>query len=218
MIAVNGNPCKSASLRLPWSGCWECALQWEGKGLAGQVVIDWRGWKLTGTIDPLRSGLFAGEPAGVVVGGYAWTLRREWRPLTDDRGLTSRSIAVAVAEQLGQPISIELERPIGKHFVQRTASGGQILTHLFGRDWHVGTDGTARAQVRATPATGKSVRVLDVDHRDGRITVYADRPDQVQIGCILPTDERLRTRRRVVKLFVTTTGDKERLVCYTESP
>ena len=217
MIKIGAYPAKNAQLTITWSGCWELLAQYEGKGLSGAVAIDWRGWQLRGDIDPARTGLFAGEPATIIVGGLVWCTRREWRPFQSDRGLTSREIALAVAEQLGQTIEVSFDRPLGKLFVPRRESGGQLLTRLFGRDWHVGTDGITRAQVRGTPTVGKGVTVLKYDPRDGRATVYADRPDAVPLGAILPKDSRLTTNRRVTKLVVTVTGTQERIVCYTEA-
>ena len=219
MIRVGAYPAKSIQLTITWSGCWEVLTALEGKRLSGKVTIDWRGWKLAGTIDPTRSELFAGEPACVIVGGLAWCTRRDWRPWKSDRveGVTAKEVARSIAEQLGQTIEVSLDRQLGKSFVPRHESGGQILTRLFGKNWHVGTDSIARAQVRGTPLVGKSVRVLDYDPRDGRCTVYADRPDQVPLGAILPKDSRIATNRRVTKLVVTATGDKERIVCYTEA-
>jgi hypothetical protein len=218
VIRVGAYPTKSIQLVLTWSGCWEALAAFEGKAVAGPVVIDWRGWQLRGEVDASRSGLFAGEPAAVIVGGLAWTTRREWRPFQSDRGLTAREVALSVASQLERPIEVSLDRHLGRSFVPRRESGGAILTRLFGKAWHVGTDGTARAKTRGTPALGKSVSVLDFDPRDGRAPVYADRPDAVPIGAILPLDARLTTRRQVTKLVATASGDKERLVCYTETP
>ena len=219
MIRVGAYPTKSIQLTITWHGCWEALITFEGKRLSGNVAIDWRGWKLMGTVDPTRNDLFASEPASVVVGGLAWCTRRDWRPWKSDRveGVTAKEVARSIAEQLGQTIEVSLDRQLGKSFVPRHESGGQILTRLFGKNWHVGTDSIARAQVRGTPLVGKSVRVLDYDPRDGRCTVYADRPDQVPLGAILPKDSRIATNRRVTKLVVTATGDKERIVCYTEA-
>lgn len=217
MIKIGAYPAKNAQLTLSWSGCWELLTQYEGKGLSGAVAIYWRGWQLRGNIDPRRTGLFAGEPATIIVGGLAWCERREWRPFQSDRGLTSSEIAIELARQVGQTIEVSLDRPLGKYFVPRRESGGQLLTRLFGKAWHVGTDGITRAQVRGTPAVGKSVTVLKYDPRDGRAAVYADRPDAVPIGAILPRDSRLTTNRRVTKLVVTVTGTQERIVCYTEA-
>ncbi len=216
MIAVGTNPTKSIRLTLSWSGCWEALATFEGKKVSGAVIIDWRGWKLSGFVDPKRTDLFAGEPAAVIVGGYPWTERREWRPFQSDRGLTASEVALSVADQVGQTIEVSQDRQLGKYFVPRRESGGQILTRLFGKDWHVGIDGIARAQVRGTPTVGKSVAVLQYDPRDGRAELYADRPDQAPIGAILPRDTRLATQRRITKLVVSVTGTKERIVCYTE--
>lgn len=217
MIKIGAYPTKTISLTLSWSGCWEALVQWEGKGLSGPVTIDWRGWKLQGDVDSTRTGLFAGEPATIIVGGLAWCTRREWRPFQDDRGLTASYVAKTIAGQLEQTIEVSQDRPLGKYFVPRRESGGAIMTRLFGKSWHVGVDGIARAQVRGTPTIGKSVRVLNGDYRDGRFPVYADRPDQVPVGCILPIDSRLKTKRRATKVIVSATGDKERIVCYTEA-
>lgn len=216
MIRIGVYPAKTIQLTLSWSGCWEALAQFEGKGLAGPVVIDWRGWQLRGDIDPTRSGLFAGEPASVIVGGLAWCARRNWRPFQSDRGLTAREVALSIASQLGQTIEVSLDRPLGKHFVARNESGGQLLTRLFGKAWYVGTDGITRIGPRATPTT-KGLTVLDYDPRDGRVTVYADRPDQVPLGAVLPKDARLKTDRRITKLVATANGTKERIVCYTEA-
>lgn len=218
MIRVGAYPTKSIQLTLTWSGCWEALVPFEGKALAGSVVIDWRGWQLQGEVDASRAGIFAGEPAAVIVGGLAWCTRREWRPFQSDRGLTAREVALSVASQLERPIEVSLDRQLGRSFVPRRESGGAILTRLFGKLWHVDAGGMARAKTRGTPALGKSVSVLDFDPRDGRAPVYADRPDAVPVGAILPLDVRLTTRRQVTKLIATATGDKERLVCYTETP
>lgn len=217
MITIGGLPCQSITLTLPWSGCWEASVQWEGKGLSGAMTIDWRGWKLTGSFDPARTGVFAGNPEGVIVGGYAWTIARDWRPMTDDRGLTSRSIAIAVAEQLGQTIDVSLDRTIGKHFIPRHESGGQILTRLYGKDWYVDTSGVAKVRRREIQAAGNTVRVLEGANQDRRYPIYADRPDQVPVGCVLPLDARLKTKRRVTQVYAHAAGDKERVVCYTEA-
>jgi hypothetical protein len=217
VIKVGAYPTKTIQLTLSWSGCWEVLVTFEGKKVSGAVVIDWRGWKLSGFVDPKRTDLFAGEPASIIVGGYAWTERREWRPFQDDRGLTARGIALSIASQIGQTIEVSQDRQIGKYFMPRRESGGQILTRLYGKDWHVGIDGTARAQVRGTPIVGKSVAVLQYDPRDGRVEAYADRPDQLPLGAILPRDPRLTTQRRITKLIVSVTGTKERNVCYTEA-
>ena len=216
MIGVGGYPTKSIQVTIAWSGCWEALATFEGKGLSGPVTIDWRGWKLKGEVDTSRSGLFAGEPVAVIVGGLAWCSRRTWRAFQDDRGLTAALVARSVASQIGQSIEVSLDRPLGKYFSPRLESGGAILTRLFGRDWHVGTDGITRAIVRGTPEI-KGVTVLGYDPLDGRATVYADRPDQVLLGATLPKDTRLKTDRRITKLVATATGDKERIVCYTEA-
>ncbi len=219
MIRIGAYPTKSIQLTLSWSGCWEALVTYEGKGLSGAVTIDWRGWQLRGDVDSTRAELFAGEPAAVIVGGLAWCVRREWRPFQSDRagGVTSREVATSIASQLGQNIELSIDRQVGKHFVPRRESGGAILSRLFGENWHVGVDGVARAQVRGTPTVGKSVSVLDYDGRDGRAAVYADRPDQVPLGAVLPLDSRLRTRRRVTKLMAMAMGTKERLVTFTEA-
>ncbi len=217
MISVNGYPTKSIQLTLTWSGCWQALASYEGKGLSGPCVIDWRGWKLTGTIDTTRAGLFAGEPAITIIGGLAWCMRREWRPFQSERGLTAREVALSLASQLGQTIEVSQDRPLGKYFVARTESGGQIMTRLYGKNWHVGADGVARAQVRGTPIVGKSVVVLDYDPRDGQATAYADRPDQVLVGAVLPKDARLLTNQRITTVMVSAGGDKERITCYTEA-
>ncbi len=218
MIRIGAYPAKTVQLTITWSGCWELLTTFEGKRLSGNVLIDWRGWKLNGAIDPTRADLFASEPACVIVGGLAWCTRRDWRPWKSDRveGVTAKEVAREIAKQLGQTIEISIDRQLGKTFVPRHESGGQILTRLYGKNWHVGTDGITRAQVRGTPLVGKSVSVLEYEPRDGRCTVYADRPDQAPIGSILPKDLRLASTRRITKLVATATGDKERIVCYTE--
>ena len=216
MIRVGAYPTKATQLTITWSGCWEVLAAYEGKGLSGPVTIDWRGWKLQGTIDPSRSDLFAGEPSTVIVGGLAWCTRREWRPFHDDRGLTARIVALSIAEQIGQTIEVSQDRPLGKYFVPRLESGGQILTRLYEKNWHAGLDGIVRAQIRPSTTT-KGVTVLNYEPRDGRVTVYADRPDQVPVGAILPKDERLKTNRRITKVVASASGTKERIVCYTEA-
>lgn len=217
MIRIGAYPTKSIQLALSWSGCWEALVTYEGKGLAGAVVIDWRGWQLRGAIDTSRAGVFAGEPAAIVVGGLAWCTRREWRPFQSDRWLTAREVATSIASQLEQTIEVSLDRQLGRHFVPRRESGGAILSRLFGKNWHVGVDGVARAQARPVATLGKSASVLNYDPRDGRAPVYADRPDHVPLGAILPRDARLTTQRRVTKLIATAAGNKERLVAYTEA-
>jgi len=219
MIRIGAYPAKTVQLTLTWSGCWELLAAFEGKLLSGNVAIDWRGWKLTGTVDPTRSDLFASEPASVIVGGLSWCKARDWRPWKSDRveGITAKEVARSIADQLGQTIEVNLDRQLGKAFVPRRESGGQILARLFGKNWHVGTDGIARVQTRGTPLVGKSVSVLEYEPRDGRCTIYADRPDQVPLGAIVPKDPRLASSRRITKLVVTATGDKERIVCYTEA-
>lgn len=216
MIKVGAYPCKSIQLTITWTGCWEVLAAFEGKSVVGPIVIDWRGWKLNGDVDASRTGLFAGEPATIIVGGLAWCARRTWRPFQSDRGLTAREVALSIASQLGQTIEVSLDRPLGKHFVARNESGGQLLTRLFGKAWYVGTDGITRVGPRPTP-TPKGITVLDYDPRDGRATVYADRPDQVPLGAILPKDSRLATNRRTTKVVATANGTKERIVCYTEA-
>lgn len=217
MIKLGAYPTKSIQLVLSWSGCWEALAAYEGKGLIGAVTIDWRGWRLQGHVDPDRAGLFAGEPAVVIVGGLPWCTRREWRPFQSDRaeGVTAREVALSIASQIGQTIEVSLDRSLGKHFVPRRESGGAILSRLFGKNWHIGTDGIARAQARGTPTMGRSVALLDYDPRDGRATLYADRPDQAPLGAVLPRDARLTVQRRITKLLVTVAGNKERIVAYT---
>lgn len=217
MISIAGRASNTVRLTLTWSGCWEVLTAFEDKGLAGTVVIDWRGWKLTGQVDTTRSGLFAGQPAAIIVGGLAWCSRRTWRPSNDDRGLTAKNVAKSIASQLGQTIEVSLDRNLGRIFMPRNESGGAILTRLYGKDWHIGTDGVARVQKRPTPAIGKSVAVLKYEPRDGMATVYADRPDQAPLGALLPKDSRLTTNRRITKLVASASGSKERIVCYTEA-
>ena len=173
---------------------------------------------LSDVVEPFfRAGMVAVN--GVVVGGLAWCTRRDWRPWKSDRveGVTAKEVAREIAKQLGQTIEVSIDRQLGKSFVPRHESGGQILSRLFGKNWHVGTDGITRAQVRPVATVGKSVSVLEYEPRDGRCTVYADRPDQVLLGAILPKDSRLATSRRITKLVATAMGNKERIVCYTEA-
>lgn len=217
MIKLGPYPTKAITLSLPWTGCWEALVAYEGKAIAGPVVIDWRGWQLSGEVDPQFAGLFAGEPAVRVVGGFAWCTRRDWRPFQSERpeGLTAREVALSLAEQLGQRLEVQLDRRLGRHFVPRRESGGALLTRLFGKHWHVEPDGSARAEVRPVPPLGAGVTVRNYDPRDGQATVYAERPDRVPVGATLPLDARLRVPRRVTKLVATAKGNQERLTCYT---
>jgi len=219
VITVGGYQVKTITLHLPWAGCWSARVEYEAKVLSGVVLIDWRGWQLTGTVDPSRTGAFAGEPVTTIVGGLAWLNPLPSKAYTSDRGLTAREIASTLASSLSQPLAVDgaADRTLGKYFSTRNESGGATLSRLFGRrSWYVDTTQTTRAGPRPTPAIGKSVSVLQYDAREGRAELYAARPDEAPVGALLPKDSRLSASLQITALWATVTSDKERLVAHVE--
>jgi hypothetical protein len=219
VITVGGYQVKTITLHLPWAGCWSARIEYEAKVLSGIVAIDWRGWQLIGTVDPTRTGAFAGEPVATIVGGYPWLNPLPSKAYTSDRGLTARELASTLASSLAQPLVVDgvADRPLGRYFATRNESGGATLSRLFGRrSWYVDTTQTTRVGPRQTPAIGKSVSVLQYDAREGRAELYADRPDDAPVGALLPKDAHLSASLRITSLWATVTSDKERLVAYVE--
>lgn len=219
MISVGGKPTKSISLTITWSGCWTAFASFDGASVSGTVVIDWRGWLLTGKVDEMRSGVFAGEPSARIVGGLGWLTTLEPKSYHDDRGLTARELATVIAGSVGETIQVDAaaDRNIGNYFAVRRESAGEVLTRFFGRAWYVDTGSMAHAGVRPGASVGRSVAVLNYDHANRSAQIYAERPDEVPLGALLPKDSRLTLDRRVTALHVIAKGDKERIVAYTEA-
>jgi hypothetical protein len=220
MIRVGTREAKTIELRLPWRGSWEAFASVEGAAPSGEVVIDWRGWRLLGgEVDPTRSGTFAGEGMVTVTGGLRWQTPLAPRLYTNDLGVLASTVALDLAATARLPLAVSAgaDRNLGAYWPRRRETAGEALSRVLGLPWYVDLDGTTYARARVTPALGKSVAVLNYDPRDGVAELYADRPDQVPLAAVLPADgRRLLVARRVVELRITAAGNKERILAYTE--
>lgn len=214
MITANGNPVRAIELRIPWLGCFEARVEHVGKPIAGNVQINWRGWKFFGTVDDTRAGEFASSPGAVIVGGLAWRTVLEPRTYVDDRGLLRSTIALDLAASVGLPVEVSNDASVGRYWARRKASAGQSLSRVLG-PWRVDLDGVTRNNARPTPALGASTFVLEYDPRDTHVKLFADRPDQCLVGAVLPASSRLPSARRIIELFATATGQKETISAFT---
>ena len=213
-ITANGNPVRNIELRIPWNGCFETRVQHVGKPLIGNVEIDWRGWKFTGTVDPTRSGEFVSSPGAVIVGGLAWRTMLEPKTYVDDRSILRSTVALDLASAVGLPIEASGDASLGRYWARRRASAGQSLSRVLSA-WRFDLDGITRNNARPTPALGPSVFVKKYDPRDTSVEIFADRPDQCLVGAILPTSTRLPSPRRIVELFAASNGTKETISALT---
>lgn len=210
MISVANRQCKSVELHVAWQGCWELRVTYTGKPLSGRLIVDWRGWSIQGgEIDPSRSGQIGGAQVAMLVGGRSWSLSHSPRTLVDDRGIFASTVAKTLADSLGQTIVVANDRNLGRYWMRRRETGGQVLTRLF-EQWHVGTDGSTRTGTR-TNFVAKGVTVLNYDARERRAELHADRPDRCLPGAKIPETER-HIALLVTDLFVTVDGEKERIV------
>lgn len=221
MIRVGSREAKAIELRIPWRGSWEAYASIEGAAPAGEVVIDWRGWRiLGGQVDPTRSGTFAGEGVVTVTGGLRWQTQLAPCLYTNDLGILASTVALDLAATANLPlvVSAGADRNLGAYWPRRRETAGEALSRVLALPWYVDPlDGVAYARVRPTPALGRSVAVLNYDPRDSVAELYADRPDQVPIAAVLSADgRRLLVARRIVEVRVTASGDKERILAYTE--
>lgn len=220
MIRIGTREAKAIELRRPWRGSWEAYASIEGAALSGEVVIDWRGWRLLGgEVDPSRSGTFAGEGTVTIVGGFRWQTALAPRLYTNDLGVLASTVALDLAATARLPLAVSAgaDRNLGAYWPRRRETAGEALSRALAMPWYVDPDGVTRAGARVTPALGRSVAVLNYDLRDGVAELYADRPDQVPIAAVLPADgRRLLVARRIVELRITAQGNKERIMAYTE--
>jgi len=208
----------SIELRIPWRGCWEARATLQGAAPSGQVVIDWRGWKLLGgEVDPLRSGMFAGVGTVVVVGGYRWGTLLQPRYYSSDLGIRAITVTRHLADAAGLPLEVpsSSDRDLGRFWMRRHESAGSALTRVLG-SWRVDLDGVTRAGNRPSAQLGAGVDVIDYDPRASEIKLFAERPDRVPLGAVV-TSPRLPGPRRVVELEVWAGGDSERIEAHTEA-
>lgn len=217
MITVGGRKTKTIELRITSGGCWEARATYEGKPITGRVLIDWRGWIISGgEVDQSRSRAFAGEPSAVIVGGLSWTITQVPKTYQDDRGVLAGTILQALAASLGQTLVLDTNPSLGRYYMRRNESGGQLMSRIYGVGrWFVGTDGVTRTGARSSANAGKSVAVLSDEPTSNRVPLYADRPDQC-----LPGSRIAATSRHgsfvVTDLFVKA-ANKERITAYVRA-
>lgn len=214
-ILAAKTPVKSIELRVPWVGCFEARVFGVDKRLTGDVEIDWRGWKFTGTVDETRAGEFVKQPGVVIVGGLSWRTVLEPKTYQNDRGNLRSTIAAELAAAVGQRVEVSNDASVGRYWATRRTSAGASLSRLIG-PWHFDFDGITRNTTRSA-TLGTSVRVLRFEQLTGAAHLFADRPDQCLLGATLSADNRLPAPRIITELFATAIDGNESIVVYTKA-
>jgi hypothetical protein len=186
---LNGKPVARAHLVAPWTGPWLATLMPHDADVPkGSVQVQIGQLTLNGTVDPDRSGAFAGEARIVVrAGAGAWGKPVTPKQNHNDGTLRRSSMAIDAAKVLGESlvVSASVDGPlVGVDFPREAAAGSRILEQLFpGVVWYVGADGVTRVGPRTTRDVSASVRVLELDTTTKRATLALEGDD---VGSLLP--------------------------------
>lgn len=169
---LNGAPCRQVDLTAPWVGVWVATVVLEDdKVPSGAVTLQLGSSTFRGTVDPGRSGSFAGGGTVVIRGGAgAWSKLVAARKYHNDGQLQRRSLAVDAAREVGETLTVgaeaELNEPLGVDFARESAPASRILEQLYPRaTWWVGADGVTRLGRRATRDVTNAVQILNYDPR-----------------------------------------------------
>lgn len=188
------------TLRVPWRGAWVATVELEEPATlgAGQLELQIGSTILRGTVDPARSGVFAGSHrVTVVAGAGAWGRSVARRGYHNDGRLQRSQMLRDVASEIGEVAIVDssvdgtLE---GVDFIREAGPASRVLDVLFpGVAWYVGADGVTRVGPRPTVDASSSVQVLTFA-RDSRTAEIAFEGDDVSAafpGATIADAERL---------------------------
>lgn len=196
---LNGLPCRTARLEVPWTGTWLADLELHEpvdlpKGLAELKLGD---TTFRGTCDPSRSGSWAGGMHVLMLGGAgAWGKTLGAKGYHNDGGVKRSLVALDAAKELGETLVVgsDVDGVAGADFSRETAPGARLLEQLFpGVAWWVGADGVTRVGTRTTRDVSLAVQLLSVDPTAKSAEIALEEGDVSALlpGCSVLDAERL---------------------------
>lgn len=187
---LNGKPVARARVSAPWTGAWFATVMPHDVAdvPSGAVQLKLGTLTLNGTVDPLRTGIFAGEASVAIrAGAGAWSKGVAPKPNHNDGSLKRSTLAQDVASTVGEKlvVSSSADGPlVGVDFPREAAPASRILEQLFpGAVWYVGADGMTRVGDRTTRDVSASVQVLELELGTRTATLALSTED---VGDLLP--------------------------------
>ena len=187
LCTVQGLPCASARVLLPFGGVWLAQLGLvDPKPVSGSVVVALGGLELRGTVDPSGDGTFAGHQSITVRGGGGgWGKALTAKAYHNDGGITRGRLAREAGREVGEVVTVDttLDTSVGVDWEREAAPASRLLSLLFpSATWWVGTDGVTRVGTRPSfDATGVRVIHFDPDRR-----AFELRFEGVDVSQVLP--------------------------------
>lgn len=190
---LDGAPCGAVRVSVPWSGVWTAEVELhDEREFSGQVDLVLGETTMRGTVDPARSGTFAGRTrVFLVAGAGSWGKAVASRAYHNDAGVKLSAVVVDAAKEAGETavVSSSADRSLGVDWVREAGPASRVLEAL-GVPWHVGVDGVTRIGERSTRDVSKSVQALE-HNPVGRAVVLS--PEGADLSVLLPgstvTDE-----------------------------
>ncbi|NUP11214.1 MAG: hypothetical protein HOW73_34645 [Polyangiaceae bacterium] len=167
---VDGHPCARVRLTMPWCGVWSAEAELhEPLTLPSSVTLTIGDVELMGTIDPRRTGSFAGAFVIVIRGGAgAWGKTVRERRYHNDAGAGLRRSALAsdAAREVGETLVVAaaVDSGFGNDFPRQRGPARDVLDLMFPDvPWFVGADGITRVDSRTVVDMTGLVQMLRYD-------------------------------------------------------
>lgn len=222
MIALNGRPCSSMTLDVPWRGRWVATVILPGETPSGGVLLTWGSATLAGSVDPGSVGTWQGEARATVVGGLGWgaVLPATW--LQNDAGLQAPAVAGQLAQLTGERLAAPANafRRLRTTYARPRRAASASLQDLLARGavWWVDLDGTTRAGARPSQVAPSRVEILELDAREGLAELDAEDVGQVLVGSVLAAAPPRRPRAfRIVELRASAGSEGQKFTAYLEA-
>lgn len=221
---LNGAPCSRARVSAPWTGAWVASVQPHDAANipSGAAIVKVGQLDLHGTVDPIRTGVFAGSATVTVIGGAgAWARPVKSRKYHNDAGLRRTPIAVAAAREVGETLVVASAADpdsLGVDYPREAGPASRVLETLFPDvPWYVGADGVTRVGDRSTRDVSGKVTILDLEHtsRAATLSLEDDNVANVLPGCSILDTERLGAEPYVIHdVEVLVTGESVRATAW----
>lgn len=162
---------------------------------------------LVATCTVVRSVDWTGQRGVRVVGGAGgWRRAVPAKQYANPAGLSLSTVLQDTAAAVGERVTIQVDRVIGRAFTREATSAGAVLEQLAGEGWYVGFDGVTIVGARATGSVLREFTATLVNQPANIVVVATENPAEwlpgktYASGQVQGTIQRVRHRIDGMKL------------------
>lgn len=189
-LSVDGRPCTSIRLTVPYVGPWEAvvSVQDESPLPVGRVRIVFGGLTLTGTVEAEANGTQTLERrARIVAGGGGWRTVLRPRAYHNDAGVRAQLVCSDAARECGEVLGafVPGRERIGIDYARSAGPASRALTDAIGGGvaWWLDYDGVTNVGARqAGEPDASAYQVLTFDPAERIATFTANDPSTIRVG------------------------------------